>query len=578
MAILKNLRFLVYNINIVKKFVFLVMYLFSAALIFSQTDGVREQGLLTMEPVWRQALGGAVLSLPSVQAQSAVVALDGGNIRAYSTAGNFLWDYFSRGRISPYITRSREGTSYLSRTNGILIAVNRSGRELWQRNIGSPLVRGVIVGWDGRLFVPVEGRILCFTASGNLLWTRVFESPFSVSPTLDRGGGIIFALANNEVYRISPFGHTQVWVLSNTPAALVSVGYQKILVIYTDGTMEILGRTEEWFLSARSDAQALVLPRLASGALAAAGMGSNAAIVLADGTVAFLSLDERRVLWSGDSHIREFTRTGGRPDLQVELIFDERGIYILSRNGATAFSHDGRRRWYKFLQNTAAIPAFGTDGILYVGRSNWILYAYKIEDRILSERLSAYGFVPAGSYGMGSPNLSFRAHFPVTDSELNFRLEQIAWGISAGMVGTNEPVWKSILMTIASGRSNIQNRIRALQLIGQIGSLETIPWLVNFFRNEAEPAVSAAAIYAIGNIGVDPQGIALQAFLFYLSGGSGIREEQVLSAIASATGALCRFSGPPLSVSGIRVLSMLTSRNQPRNVSDLARRELASLR
>jgi outer membrane protein assembly factor BamB len=57
-----------------------------------------------------------------------------------------------------------------------------------------------------------------------------------------------------------------------------------------------------------------------------------------------------------------------------------------------------------------------------------------------------------------------------------------------------------------------------------------------------------------------------------------LRDEQTLTAVAAATGALCRFSGPPLSDTGVKILSLLTGDNQPKLVQQQARRELASLR
>ena len=538
----------------------------------------REQGLLTIEPVWRQALGGAVLSLPSVQAQSAVVALDGGNIRAYSTAGTPLWDFSARGRISPYVTRSREGTSYFSRINGMLFAVNRAGRELWQRNIGSPLSARVVIGWDGRLFVPADKIIYCYTASGNLLWSLRLESPFLIPPQLNRSGGIIFALENNEVYQIDPFGNTFFLMATNKPAVLVPLDRLQILALYTDGTMGILEQSQDWYMTARGESHSVVLPRLNSAPLAAAGRGNNIAIILSDGTTVLLSINEGRFLWQADSHIREFTRGGGRPDLVAEVLFDERGIFVLSRNGATGFLSDGRRLWYMLLQNTAAIPAFGNDGLLYSGGRDWILYAYKIEDANLPERGGIFGPPPSGSYSMGFPHSSFRFLFPLNEFELNLRLEQITAGLNTGRVGANEPAWKTLLMMIAESRFHIQRRLTALHLLGQIGSQETIPWLVTFYRQETEPAVRAAAIKTIGRIGVDPHGIAMQSFLFFVGSGAGVHDEQVLAAIVQATGALCRFSGPPLSETGVRILTTLTARTQHPVVRDLAIRELASLR
>jgi len=559
---------------VLKKCVFL---LFTAIPVFSQSAG-RQQGLFSGDPSWRQALGGVVLSLPDVQVQSAVVALDGGNIRAYSATGTPLWNYSARGRISPYVTRSREGTSYFSRTNGILIAVNRAGRELWRHELESPLSARVVAGWDSRLFVPTEKKIFCYTASGNLLWAMTFEAPFSLEPKLDRGGGIILALENNEVFRIDAFGNARRWTLSNSPSALLSFDSQQILVLYADGTMEMLASSDEWFISAGSETFFPPLPQLPSGPLAAAGRENNFAATLNDGRVALVSLDERKILWSADSHIREVINNGARPEPEVEMIYDERGIYILSKNGATGFSHDGRRLWYMLLQNAAAVPAFGNDGVLYSGGRDWILYAYKIEDRILPERISIYGPAADGVYGTGSPQVSLLENFPSNEYELRGKLEQASSGINSGRVGANELEWTSLLMAVSTSRFGIQYRINALNLLGKIGSHETIPWLTNFFYREIEPTLKSAAAMAIGAIGLDPQGIAIRAFYDSITHGGGIRDEQVLLAIAGATGSLCRFSGPPLSETGIRILTLLSTDSQPNIVSTRAKRELASLR
>jgi len=523
-------------------------------------------------------MGGVVLSLPDVQNQTAVVALDGGNIRAYSTAGTPMWNYSARGRISPFVTRSREGTSYFSRTTGILIAINRVGRELWRYDLGAPLSAKVVVGWDGRLFVPTEKKISCITASGNLLWTLTFDSPFFLAPKLDRSGGIILALENNEVFQIDAFGNIQRWAIYKSPVVLLPVNGQRILVLYTDGTMEYLGSYDDWFISTQSDTYLPPFPRLPSGPLAAVSNENNFAATMSDGRVAFVSLDEGRIIWSGDSHIKEAIGNGVRPDQEVEMIYDERGIYILSKNGATGFSHDGRRLWFTLLRNASAVPAFGNDGVLYSGGVDWILYAYKIEDRILPEKAELYGPAAEGVYGTGSPKISLLPDFPRNEYDLRILFDQAAFAINSGRVGTDELRWVSFLMMVSTSQFGIQYRQGALQLLGKIGSQETIPWLANFFSRETDNALKSTAAAAIGAIGVDPQGIAIRAFLDNVTRFGALRNIQVLSAIASATGALCRFSGPPLSETGVRILTLLSAETQPRSISDLAKSEIESIR
>jgi outer membrane protein assembly factor BamB len=166
---------------------------------------------------------------------------------------------------------------------------------------------------------------------------------------------------------------------------------------------------------------------------------------------------------------------------------------------------------------------------------------------------------------------------PPQEFEIINRLEQISSAVGSGIIGANEPAWTTFLLTVSTNQEFIHNRIDALRLLGQIGSRETIPWLVNIFRRENEPVIRAAAAAAIGAIGVDPEGIAIQTFLYTLIN-TNIRDELLLTAIASATGDLCRFSGPPLSDTGIRILNLLAESSQPSVVRRQANMELATLK
>ncbi|MFA6508142.1 MAG: PQQ-binding-like beta-propeller repeat protein, partial [Treponemataceae bacterium] len=81
---------------------------------------------------WRQAIGGRILGRPVSQAESVVIACDDRSLRAYGRSGNPLWRFEAGEKLSPHIARSPEGTCYLPRLDGIFIAINRSGRELWR--------------------------------------------------------------------------------------------------------------------------------------------------------------------------------------------------------------------------------------------------------------------------------------------------------------------------------------------------------------------------------------------------------------------------------------------------------------
>jgi len=539
---------------------------------------------------WRQALGGMVLGQPVIRAQSLAVITDGGSLRAYSLSGRPLWNFAARGRLSPFLTRSREGTSYIARTNGTLIAVNWVGRELWRADLGGELVGPVVLGWDGRVFAPTARRIACYTASGNLLWRRDFEHRISAGPWLDQSGGILLALENGEALRIGPFGEVMRWGLPSAPAFLVSISRPAspnpspetpvVLALHHTGDVSMLDPSSP-------NTSPVRLPGLPAPPLAAAGMDSRAAVVLANGQTLMLSA-EGEVLWTTDSHIGAQRQGGaGAQTTAAAVLYDERGVHVLTANGATGFTACGRRLWIAALRNVSGLPALGDNGVLYSGGTDWILYAWRLDDWIAPRVRAGNNPAARASYGTGDPPPSAFSASPMRFNENMIRreLDAIQSGILAGRVGGNELEWIAFLKETAEAgawpggqpRITVSHRVRALRLLSRIGSGENVPWLATFFRREQNPAVRAAAAAAIGDIGIDPEGRALEAFAAVASP-ANVRNEQLLLSIAAATGALCRFSGPALYEAGVRMLLMLSSSDRPQSVQRQARRELESLR
>ena len=574
-------------------------------------------------PFWRQALGGAVIGQPVAQVESVVVATDGGNLKSYSWLGSPLWDYYARGRLSPYLSRSREGTSYICRTNGVLLAVNRSGRELWALNLGSPLVFPVLTGWDGRLFIFTEGKITCLTASGYTLWSRTLEKKIAQNPVKDAHGGFIIILEDGEVLSFDPYGNAfshlppSIGSASATvPVAVVSLKIEGlipvVLLFFEDRHLELIDVSmksplppeRQIFLGRQVPLAKFVSLRrildLPSPPVAACGISFNepkygAAVLLKDGRIALISLERMEISWVADTHLSAAELSAYnlavRPGVgDINLFNDERGIYLITKTGATGFSLDGRRLWTIRLKGAATLPTFGDDGILYSGGSDWILYAYRLEDRVKARQRLLYGEEPEGNYGLGNPGPSSLTdyYFRFSEAELLLRFNEIRQAIRNGDVGGKEPEYAAWLMeTSGSLMTNIQagnhppvhtvHRVEAVRLLGYLGSRETIPFLAGLFRRDGEYVVKAAAAEAIGRIGIDPEGIALRAFEEAVFSQLYRREEALLTSLASAIGALCRFSGPPLSDVGVRLLTVLSSNEIPAVSRRQAQREIRSL-
>jgi outer membrane protein assembly factor BamB len=515
---------------------------------------------------------------------------DGGNLKAYTWQGRPLWSYYAGGKLLPFVTRSREGTSYICRTNGVLAAVNRSGRELWRIELGENPAYPLLAGWDGRLFVFTEKKITCYTASGFTLWSRAFDKKISLKPAMDVSGGFFLVLEDGEFLRFDPFGGFSSYKLEALPAAAVSLKSEEparvFLLVYQGRSGELLRLPLD---SAGGSRETLAAVRFTSAPLAAAGSGSEAAVLLADGQVALFSSVQKKLLWTGNSQL-SVGKEGSAASEDFTLFFDERGVYALTRTGAAAFTGDGRRLWLIKLRGAAALPAFSDEGVLYSGGGDWILYAYRLEERVRSQRKLLYGPAPEGSYGTGSPGPSPWAndYFRFSERDMLPRFDEINLAIQQGAVGVKEKEYAAWLMEVAGSLVEnprtgnhppvqVQHRVEAARLLAYIGSRETIPFLAGLFSDDPDPLVKAAAAESIGRIGVDPEGLALRAFSNAVFPPLPLRDEAALTAIAAAAGALCRFSGPPLSDTGIRLLTVLAAREQPPPVRNRAEQELRSL-
>jgi outer membrane protein assembly factor BamB len=546
-------------------------------------------------PLWSQDLGDLVLGIPYLQAESAVVACRSGSIKSYSMSGTPLWSFDPRGSVTPFTSRSPEGTSYVCNTAGSFMAINRIGRELWRMELGKPVTFPAVVGWDGRLFIPLGQEIYCRTASGIALWSRNLGSPAAMAPVLDHTGAIVSFLENRDFIRIDHLGVTERLRLDRQPAIIVPLIAGKensYLLFYQNGEIEHiklnLGGPEGKKLS-RSRADSLPLPPAA-----AAGYKDRAGVTLKDGRVALVA-GTGQLRWTRDSHeTRAEKGTGNLALGDAAMAFDDRGIFTFSKNGAAAFAEDGRRRWILHFPAASAIPAFSDEGLLYTCGNDRTLYTYKAESRLSSApRSKYYGPDPEGTYGLGNPPPSPWAddNSRFTDQNIAAMYNTIDHATRTGQVGEKEPLYVAYLMEMISYHlskpqtSQVRppvmptRRRDFISLLARMGSRETIPFLINVYNRDKEPAVKAACVEAIGKIGVDPSGEGIQNFFFLLAADNPNRDPQLLESAVSSIAALCRFSGPPLAADGVLLLTMI-ARNQdfPPKVKQHAQNEINALR
>ena len=549
-------------------------------------------------PVWDQDLGALIIGQPYLQAESAVVAVDEGSVRSFFMTGTPLWIFSADEQVTPYIARSVEGVSYLCSSEGIFRAINRVGRELWRVDLGRPISHPPVVGWDGRVFIPVGSLLACRTAAGRQLWTIDLESPMATIPQLDRAGSLAVVLENRDFVRVSQFSAVERIRLNEQPLMIVSLKYDdedSYILFYPNGQTEKIRFSEEAARGSKLSRESFPsLPAAPAAAASATGRSEHFAVTLRDGRVLYMNASGQ-VLWTGDSH--ETASERGSANLnhnRTSMIFDDRGIYTITTRGVTGFAPDGRRRLIFRMNEANSVPALSDEGLLYVGGTDRLIRNYKIDSKPRTvARSRYYGPEPEGNYGMGNPPPSpwFTDNWRFNEEEQDRMFNLIERAIESGQLGEREPVYVAYLMEMIGFFLNDPHYSRArpavrpprhidfIRLLGMVGSRETIPFLYTIFDRYHDPTVKAGCAEAIGRIGVDPYGNAFESYRFLLAANNPHRDPTLLMAATLSIAALSRFSGPPLSGDGIVLLRFFSNLPWPsNNIKSQIQMELDALR
>ncbi len=553
----------------------------SAVPLFAQSEG----GTPTL---WKNAVGGRIVGSPKTQTQVAILLTEDRTVRAYHRDGTLLWKKALGVRFRPFLSVAPDGTSYVPSEDGRLFALNRAGRLLWILRLDGALQAPPMVGFDGRLFVDTDASISCYSAAGRLKWRDPLSAPLIARPTPTPEGGILLPLGTEgeETLRTySAFG-----VRTDYPSGTMAVTSAIAISQGDEGQARVA-------IVASSSAQGLfVLDAQGRKLLATEGKSPISDLVQWRGAVAFVCQDGTVGLIDGTTRALRWRGSAGKSGSWI-LHADSFGLYALSQGGAAGFAEDGRRLWIMSLSGVAGEPCFSDDGIIYAGGADWILYAYRVEERIKNDDGTLFGTSATPSarqdYGLASPGASSWEGDPFMANETtrDQLLSEIADAIARGEVGSKERDYTAVLQEIGGESSRNpapaprvsvgerfislpQHRARACELLGYLGSSESVSFLVSVFTGDKEAVVRSAAADALGAIGVDPESIAMKAFFQAVSAPAPVRDERLLYSIASSVGALCRFSGPPLSDRGIPILVALRSPDRPSSVRYKAASEL----
>jgi len=581
-----------------RKYLQITAFLFLAAAQFLTAQTRIEDPInapVSAAQMWETAIGDTIKGSPHLQANSAVLAGERGSIKSFFMSGTHLWNFDARGTAVPYIARSYEAATYVCNNAGVFMAINRVGRELWRLNLGKPISYPPVVGWDGRVFIPLESAMTCRTAAGNGLWTIDLGSNVSFAPILDKTGSVATVLQNMDFVKVNQFGNVERIKLQRLPLMIASLNegaLQSYVLLYQSGEMEKI--TFNSAAKAGGKLSKSNIKSLPASPVAAIGRNAQFIVLLRDGKTLLLD-SQGGTVWSRNTHESVEEKGAGNLSVgQASVMWDERGVYALSIRGVSAFTQEGRRRFVHRLSiETSGVPSLSDEGILYACGKDNILRVFRVDAKPRTvPHNKFYGPEPEGTYGMGNPPPSPWAgdNTRYRDPEQDEMYEEMKAVIRSGQIGEKEPVYVAYIMEMvgffignpqtSAVRPLVKppQRVRLIELLSHVGSRETIPFFWNIFDKDHEPIVRRACADAIGIVGVDPTGRSFYSYNFALSPGNPHVDPQLVLAASSSIARLCRFSGPPLAPEGIRVMRYFSNLpTVPNNVKAQIRNEIDGL-
>ncbi|HUX39454.1 MAG TPA: HEAT repeat domain-containing protein [Rectinemataceae bacterium] len=456
--------------------------------------------------------------------------------------------------------------------------ITATGNLAWRLPLGdwldpSQMPDLVAFGPDGRYLLGSGRSLLCLAPSGRRLWRYSLPTPPSCPAILDASGNFLIGLSDGRLLFLSPYGEKKALFPAGEGSAVSVLGRfgADIIVGHEDGRLVLLkGSGSELSLATMAAA-----PRALASTLSARPAAGILAAIDAKGNLEVFDGRGRR-LWGVSTAIAE-----------ASVLMSTGRIVVTGLGRATSYSNSGLLLRSAGISHAIAPALLTPGGLLFSAGEDWVLAAYRYEgplDAAVATRPPACPSDPSALRELGL----FDPSAADEDRQLALVLD-IEKSLDSATIGGSEAGDRAILEAIAAGslstagqsasrqkfRLFARPRVEACRVLGEIGSPAALGALADIAVSGEDSAVRAAALEAIGAIGVDPDGLAAPALA--LGGWGGHLDDEVAWALVDAIESQALGSGASPSIAVVRSLMALSGPPFPNAVSVRARAVLGRL-
>jgi outer membrane protein assembly factor BamB len=519
---------------------------------------------------WRFAVTGAVSGVPASDPAGTVYVLtDDHTLQAVKPfSGSLIWSYRAGEPLTDVLFVGADYTVYLFSESGYLIAVTPGGTVRWKRKFNSQLSHAPAASPEGAIILPLEdGRLAKINGRGVVQWEKTAAFSYT-APVVDQDGSIYISGRDSVLYSYTPTGNQKWLYQMDSQVVRTSMWGDLLIAATSDRSVSAIGIKGElqWEVDG-----------LPSGSSVSIVSSSDLLyIIYSNGSVATLS----------QNGTLQDTFKG--PDTDGYASLDESGaLYFFGRD----------KKLYRYLENeileieseaAMTAPLIGAAGNLFSGGANWIVYCYNtpqsadgwagyrggplrngaVDSGASLKRLEEYyenyrGYLYFQMMSE-SPELEKRLEI-ISDFEQLHRNNQLIEKfpfaplllISMAEEGVS---YASFDGSLVSNSSSLV-RIKAINLLGEIGDIRTRRFIINHLYREENASVAISAMWALGRIGFDYDGEATRAIA--LTKERFYNDDGVLLTICDTLEEIIYYNGIIPDQSGLHVLSSIFGSDAP---------------
>ncbi len=424
-----------------------------------------------------------------------------------------------------------------------LMLVNKAGQLVWRYELPAPPVASPAYGPDGRLYVAAGEELLCLAPNGALIWRRALGARPLAGPVAGPGGGPAVSLAGDRVFAFGQDGEVLIDRTLGVDASFLAGRFGELGCALSDGGFVVLRPDGSGAPTAEAPRQAA---SRSAGPRALSAGPDGYAVLDADGGLRSFGPDGRE-LWA--------VRAAARPPLALRSYAGR--VLLLSSDAVRSYGAEGELFRELSLRNAAGLPALTSSGAVLSGGRDWIVYAYRFERPLVGLEPERARILDRGALKAAAADaLRWYASEPDDDAVMNM-LVDIEKSLESGTIGEGLVSGSMTAAAVATGALSAPfgsgavqpgpvpaaglSRLKAIELLGRFGFPAATELLAELFRTERDSAIKAAAASAVARIGLDPGGLAMEAFA--AEANTGRLDARGAEAVVAAIEALYRASG-----------------------------------